>query len=100
VNGQLRQDGNTADLIFDIPTLVSYLSHITTLLPGDLVFSGTPGGVGVAQGLFLADGDVITTTIDGVGTITNRCRRLPDHPNADTIPAGWRPAWKASTTDD
>ena len=51
-------------------------------------------------GLFLGDGDVITTTIDGIGTITNRCRRLPDHPYAATIPAGWRPAWKASTTDD
>jgi len=100
VNGELRQDGTTADLIFDIPTLVSYLSHVTTLHPGDLIFTGTPGGVGVAQGLFLGDGDVITTTIDGIGTITNRCRRLPDHPHATTIPAGWRPAWKASTTDD
>ena len=104
VNGELRQDGTTADLLFDIPTLVSYLSHITTLQPGDLVFTGTPGGVGVAQGLFLADGDVVTTTIDGIGTIANRCRRLPDHPHATTIPAGWRSAWKtstkASTNDD
>ncbi|MCH9838468.1 MAG: fumarylacetoacetate hydrolase family protein [Ilumatobacter sp.] len=100
INGELRQDGTTADLIFDIPTLVSYLSHVATLSAGDLIFTGTPGGVGVAQGLFLGDGDVITTTIDGIGTITNRCRRLPDHPYAATIPAGWRPAWKASTTDD
>jgi len=104
VNGELRQDGTTADLLFDIPTLVSYLSHITTLQPGDLVFTGTPGGVGVAQGLFLADGDVVTTTIDGIGTIANCCRRLPDHPHATTIPAGWRSAWKtstkASTNDD
>lgn len=100
VNDELRQDGSTQDLIFDIPTLVSYLSHITTLHPGDLIFTGTPGGVGVAQGRFLADGDVITTTIDGIGTIRNRCRRLPDHPDATTIPAGWRTAWKASTTDD
>jgi 2-keto-4-pentenoate hydratase/2-oxohepta-3-ene-1,7-dioic acid hydratase in catechol pathway len=100
VNGERRQNGSTDDLLFDIPTLVSYLSHITTLRPGDVIFTGTPGGVGVAQGLFLADGDVITTTIDGIGTITNRCRRLPDHPNATTIPAGWRSAWKVSTTDD
>lgn len=99
VNGEVRQEGSTADLIFDIPTLVSYLSHITTLAPGDLIFTGTPGGVGVAQGLFLADGDVITTTIDGIGTITNRCRRMADHPNATTIPAGWRAAWKASTDE-
>ncbi|WP_051063225.1 fumarylacetoacetate hydrolase family protein [Ilumatobacter nonamiensis] len=99
VNGEIRQDGSTADLIFDIPTLISYLSHITTLHPGDLIFTGTPGGVGVAQGLFLADGDVITTTIDGLGTMTNRCRRITDHPNASTIPEGWRAAWKASTHD-
>jgi len=99
VNGERRQDGSTRDLIFDVPTLVSYLSHITTLRPGDLIFTGTPGGVGVAAGRFLTDGDVITTTIDGIGTITNRCRRLPDHPNATTIPAGWRTAWKANTDD-
>lgn len=100
VNGDVRQDGTTADLIFDIATLMSYLSHITTLHPGDLIFTGTPGGVGVAQGLFLAEGDVVTTTIDGIGTITNNCRRVADHPNATTTPAGWRTAWKASTHDD
>jgi 2-keto-4-pentenoate hydratase/2-oxohepta-3-ene-1,7-dioic acid hydratase in catechol pathway len=79
VNGEVRQDGSTADLIFDIPTLVSYLSRVTTLATGDLIFSGTPEGIGATQGKFLADGDVITTRIDGIGTMTNRCVRIGDH---------------------
>ena len=78
VNGEVRQDGNTADLIFDVPTLVSFLSHITTLVTGDIIFTGTPEGVGMAKGQYLADGDVITTTIDGIGTMVNRCRRIGD----------------------
>jgi 2,4-diketo-3-deoxy-L-fuconate hydrolase len=78
VNGEVRQDGNTSDLIFDVPTLVSFLSSITTLVTGDIIFTGTPEGVGAAQGKFLADGDVITTTIDGVGTMSNRVVRIGD----------------------
>ncbi|MFZ9043026.1 MAG: fumarylacetoacetate hydrolase family protein, partial [Ilumatobacteraceae bacterium] len=66
-------------MIFDIPTLVSYLSRVTTLTTGDLIFTGTPEGVGATQGKFLADGDVITTRIDGIGTLTNRCVRIDDH---------------------
>lgn len=78
VNGEVRQDGNTADLIFDVPTLVSFLSSITTLVTGDIIFTGTPEGVGAAQGQFLADGDVITTTIDGIGKMINRVVRISD----------------------
>ena len=78
INGEVRQDGNTADLIFDVPTLISFLSSITTLVTGDIIFTGTPEGVGAAQGKFLADGDVITTTIDGIGTMTNRVVRISD----------------------
>ncbi|MGK0276660.1 MAG: 2,4-diketo-3-deoxy-L-fuconate hydrolase [Ilumatobacter sp.] len=78
INGETRQDGTTADLIFDVPTLISYLSSITTLTTGDLIFTGTPDGVGAAQGKFLADGDIITTTIDGIGTMTNRVVRTSD----------------------
>jgi 2-keto-4-pentenoate hydratase/2-oxohepta-3-ene-1,7-dioic acid hydratase in catechol pathway len=78
VNGEVRQDGTTVDLIFDVPTLVSYLSHVTTLVPGDLIFTGTPEGVGAAQGKFLVDGDEIVTTIDGVGELRNRCVRVRD----------------------
>ncbi len=74
VNGERRQEDRTSNLIFDVPTLVSYLSGILTLRPGDLIFTGTPEGVGAATLRFLGDGDVITTTIEGIGTMTNRCR--------------------------
>lgn len=73
VNGERRQDARTSDLIFDIPHLVAYISSICTLEPGDLIFTGTPSGVGVMSGTFLKPGDVVTTTIEGVGTMTNRC---------------------------
>jgi 2-keto-4-pentenoate hydratase/2-oxohepta-3-ene-1,7-dioic acid hydratase in catechol pathway len=74
INGERRQEDRTSNLIFDIPTLVSYLSDILTLGPGDLIFSGTPEGVGAASLRFLGDGDVITTTIEVIGTMTNRCQ--------------------------
>jgi 2-keto-4-pentenoate hydratase/2-oxohepta-3-ene-1,7-dioic acid hydratase in catechol pathway len=77
VNGERRQEDRTSDLIFDIPTLISYLSNILSLSPGDLIFTGTPEGVGAASLRFLGEGDVITTTIEGIGTLTNRCR-IPD----------------------
>ncbi len=74
VNGERRQDSSTEHLIRDVPELVSYISEILTLAPGDLIFTGTPEGVGMAQGKLLQPGDVITTTIEGVGTLTNHCR--------------------------
>jgi 2,4-didehydro-3-deoxy-L-rhamnonate hydrolase len=74
INGERRQEDRTSNLIFDIPTLISYLSRILSLSPGDLIFTGTPEGVGAASLRFLGDGDVITTTIEGIGTLTNRCR--------------------------
>jgi 2,4-didehydro-3-deoxy-L-rhamnonate hydrolase len=74
INGERRQDDRTSNLVFDIPTLISYLSGILTLSPGDLIFTGTPDGVGAASLRFLVDGDVISTTIEGIGTLTNRCR--------------------------
>jgi 2-keto-4-pentenoate hydratase/2-oxohepta-3-ene-1,7-dioic acid hydratase in catechol pathway len=55
-------------------SLISYLSGILTLNPGDLIFTGTPDGVGAGRLQFLGDGDVIATTIEGIGTMTNRCR--------------------------
>lgn len=79
VNGEVRQESTTASLIFSIPNLVSYLSRITTLRTGDVIFSGTPDGVGMMQGKLLKDGDVVTTTVDLVGTMTNRCVRVSDH---------------------
>lgn len=78
VNGEQRQSATTDNLIFDIPYLVSYLSRITTLVPGDVIFTGTPDGVGATTRNFLKDGDVVTTTIEGIGTMTNRCVRVSD----------------------
>jgi 2,4-didehydro-3-deoxy-L-rhamnonate hydrolase len=74
VNGERRQQDRTSNLIFGIPALVSYLSSILTLSPGDLIFTGTPDGVGVVSGRFLRDEDVITTAIEGIGTLANRCQ--------------------------
>jgi 2-keto-4-pentenoate hydratase/2-oxohepta-3-ene-1,7-dioic acid hydratase in catechol pathway len=77
VNGERRQEDRSSNLVFDIPTLISYLSGILTLSPGDLIFTGTPEGVGAASLQFLDDGDVISTTIEGIGTLTNRCQKPP-----------------------
>ena len=69
VNGETMQDGSTANLIFNIPTLVSYLSQFMTLLPGDFISTGTPAGVGLGMDppQFLKAGDVIELGIDGLG---------------------------------
>jgi 2-keto-4-pentenoate hydratase/2-oxohepta-3-ene-1,7-dioic acid hydratase in catechol pathway len=73
VNGETKQAARTDDLIFSIPELIAYISAICTLEPGDLIFTGTPSGVGVMSGTFLQPGDVLTTTIEGIGSMTNRC---------------------------
>jgi 2-keto-4-pentenoate hydratase/2-oxohepta-3-ene-1,7-dioic acid hydratase in catechol pathway len=78
VNGEVRQQERTSNMIFDVPTLVSYISAITTLTTGDIIFSGTPEGVGFRNGYFLLDGDVVETTIEEIGTITNACVRGSD----------------------
>jgi len=66
------QEGTTADLIFPVERIVSDLSQVVTLHPGDVIFTGTPAGVGGPRGLFLKPGDVLTGTIEDVGTMTNR----------------------------
>ena len=70
VNDQMMQDGNTDDLIFNIPQLVSYLSQFMTLLPGDIVSTGTPAGVGLGFNppVYLKPGDIVELGIDGLGT--------------------------------
>jgi 2-keto-4-pentenoate hydratase/2-oxohepta-3-ene-1,7-dioic acid hydratase in catechol pathway len=73
LNGQVMQDSNTSDLIFSVAELVSYLSHCMTLLPGTVITTGTPGGVGFARKppVFLRPGDVVEVEIGGVGTLVN-----------------------------
>ena len=70
VNDKMMQDGNTDDLIFNIPYLVSYISQFMTLLPGDVISTGTPHGVGLGFNppVYLKEGDVIKLGIDGLGT--------------------------------
>ncbi len=74
INGDRRQDAQTSSLIFDVPFLVSYLSEIMTLEPGDTIFTGTPAGVGMPDKRFLKPGDVIRTTVEGIGVMENTCR--------------------------
>jgi 2-keto-4-pentenoate hydratase/2-oxohepta-3-ene-1,7-dioic acid hydratase in catechol pathway len=78
VNGELRQDATTADLIFDIPAIIETISRSLTLLPGDIIATGTPDGVGIGFNppRFLKDGDVVECSIAGIGAIRNTARRV------------------------
>jgi len=67
LNGELKQDSNTSDFIFDVPRLVDFISGVMTLLPGDVIATGTPSGVGP-----MGPGDEITVEIEGIGRLTNR----------------------------
>jgi 2-keto-4-pentenoate hydratase/2-oxohepta-3-ene-1,7-dioic acid hydratase in catechol pathway len=73
VNGELRQDARIADLIFDIPTLIATISAGITLMPGDIIATGTPAGVGIGfkPPKFLKEGDVVAMEVDGIGRLTN-----------------------------
>jgi 2-keto-4-pentenoate hydratase/2-oxohepta-3-ene-1,7-dioic acid hydratase in catechol pathway len=73
VAGERMQEGRSRDLIFSIPTLVAYLSSICRLHPGDLIFTGTPAGVGMARGRFLAPGETVVSGADGIGQLRNTC---------------------------
>jgi len=87
VNGRMRQKANTAQMIFDVDRIVSFVSHLMTLAAGDVIATGTPSGVGAATGDFLAAGDVITCRIEGIGELTNTLGPAPDafyEPCADT----------------
>jgi 2-keto-4-pentenoate hydratase/2-oxohepta-3-ene-1,7-dioic acid hydratase in catechol pathway len=67
VNGELKQSGRTSQLIHDIPKLIAYITDVMTLIPGDVILTGTPEGVGP-----LDDGDEVSVGIEGIGTLTNR----------------------------
>ncbi len=76
VNGERMQEADTGDLVFDPVTLVEYISSIITLEPGDVIATGTPGGVGAARTppRFLRNGDEVVTRIEGIGVCRNTCR--------------------------
>ncbi len=73
LNNEVMQDGNTSDMIFSVAELVAFLSEGTTLLPGTVILSGTPSGVGFVRQppIFLKPGDVVSIEIEGIGTLTN-----------------------------
>jgi len=66
VNGEVKQDSRTSLMIHDVGAIVEWISAVMTLLPGDLILTGTPAGVGPIE-----DGDIVSVTIDGIGTLSN-----------------------------
>ena len=67
LNGEVKQDGRTSDLIFDVPTLIAHVTSVMTLLPGDVILTGTPEGVGPME-----VGDEVEISIQGIGNLTNK----------------------------
>jgi 2-keto-4-pentenoate hydratase/2-oxohepta-3-ene-1,7-dioic acid hydratase in catechol pathway len=74
IDGELVQEGTTANLIFGPAELVAWLSRTITLVPGDIIATGTPAGVGAPKGIFLRDGNVVEVEVDGIGTLSNPVR--------------------------
>ena len=66
VNGEVKQHARTSEMVHDVPTLIAFVSQVMTLLPGDVILTGTPSGVGP-----IVDGDVVTVEIEGIGTLSN-----------------------------
>ena len=78
VNGEVRQQANTSQMIYPVGDIVSFLSHLMTLEPGDCISTGTPSGVAMATGNFLKEGDKIEATIEKLGTLTNTLGKRPE----------------------
>jgi len=79
LNGQVMQDSTTAEMIFGVAYLIEFISRAFTLLPGDVIATGTPHGVGVFRSpqVFMKDGDVVTVEVEGLGQLINDCREEP-----------------------
>ncbi|MGC8480155.1 MAG: fumarylacetoacetate hydrolase family protein [Acidimicrobiales bacterium] len=93
LNGKVMQSASTAEMIVDVPSAIEFFSGFTTLRPGDVIATGTPGGVGFARKppVWMVPGDVIEVTIEGIGTIRNRVVEEKD------APSDWR--WRPGKTD-
>lgn len=87
VNGRSMQDASTADMIFDVAALLTFLTQTVTLEPGDIILTGTPPGVGGFRDppVYLADGDVVEVGVDGIGSLSNPVRHVPS-PTTDRTP--------------
>lgn len=75
VNGEVKQDSSTANMVFDIASLIEYFSSVMTLMPGDIIATGTPAGVGHGRGEYLKDGDEVSLSIECLGELSTRVRR-------------------------
>ncbi len=71
VNGNVEQDSSTAEMVFPVAAVVSFISDFVTLEPGDIISTGTPAGVGKAKGKFLRSGDTVNASIGGIGVLEN-----------------------------
>ena len=71
LNGQVKQDATTAQMVFPVAAVIAFLSEFVTLMPGDIISTGTPAGVGSASGTYLRPGDVLVATIGGIGSLRN-----------------------------
>jgi 2-keto-4-pentenoate hydratase/2-oxohepta-3-ene-1,7-dioic acid hydratase in catechol pathway len=67
LDGEVKQRGRTSQMVFDVPTLIAHITSVMTLLPGDVVLTGTPSGVGPMR-----PGDEVSVTVEGIGTLTNK----------------------------
>jgi len=74
INGEVVQEGSTSEMIFSVAELVAWLSRTMTLVPGDIIATGTPAGVGGFKGLFLTDGDTVEVEVEGLGAVRNPIR--------------------------
>ena len=74
IDGEVVQDGSTRDMIFGVAETVAWLSRTMTLVPGDIIATGTPAGVGGFKGLFLRDGQTVEVEVEGLGAVTNPVR--------------------------
>jgi 2-keto-4-pentenoate hydratase/2-oxohepta-3-ene-1,7-dioic acid hydratase in catechol pathway len=74
INGEVVQEGNTSNLIFSVAAAIAWLSRTITLVPGDIIATGTPAGVGGPQGIFLRDGDTVEVEVDRLGVLSNPVR--------------------------
>jgi 2-keto-4-pentenoate hydratase/2-oxohepta-3-ene-1,7-dioic acid hydratase in catechol pathway len=80
VNGEVRQDGSTSQLIWSEAHLVAFLASRMTLYPGDVIFTGTPAGTGAERNLFVKPGDVVSIEIEGIGTLTTPFKAQAERP--------------------
>jgi acylpyruvate hydrolase len=96
VNGEVMQSARTSQMLIDIPSTVEFYSSFTTLRPGDVIATGTPGGVGFARKppVWLEPGSTVEVTVEGVGTIRNKVVAEP----GDHSKWRWRPDGSAAST--